>query len=189
MKRFWILLLAIILPSFSVLLTSAKSNKELKMNKKILFVVTSHDKKGNTAEPTGFYLSEVTHPHKVLADKGFTIDFVSPKGGKALVDGLDLLDQINKEFMDNKTYAAQIENTKTPEEINPLDYAAIYYAGGHGTMWDFPDNEALADIAAKIYENGGIVGAVCHGPSGLVGIKLSNGDYLVKDKDVSSFTH
>lgn len=62
-------------------------------------------------------------------------------------------------------------------------------AGGHGTMWDFSENTELANIAASIYEKGGIVGAVCHGPAGLVNIKLSNGNYLVAGKKISCFTN
>ncbi|MFN4075111.1 MAG: DJ-1/PfpI family protein [Cloacibacterium sp.] len=74
-----------------------------------------------------------------------------------------------------------------PSEVNPDEYVGIFYAGGHGTMWDFPDNEKLAVIAQKIYEKNGIVSAVCHGPAGLVNIKLSNGKYLVDGKKNQCF--
>ncbi|HEX2393991.1 MAG TPA: type 1 glutamine amidotransferase domain-containing protein [Bacteroidales bacterium] len=159
------------------------------MKKKILFVVTSHNIKGHTGKPTGYYLSEVTHPWKVLRNAGYEIDFVSPKGGKSPVEGLDLKDPVNKKFWENKIYKFKIDNTKKPSEINPDDYQAVYYAGGHGTMWDFPDNEALAEITRRIYERGGIVGAVCHGPSGFVNLKLSDGNYLVSGKKLNSYTN
>lgn len=157
--------------------------------KKVLFVLTSHDKLGSTGRQTGFYLPEVTHPHKVLTEHGFVIDFVSPKGGKAPMDGVDLNDPTNKTFLSNKNYVSKVENTLTPDQVNPADYSAIFYAGGHGTMWDFPDNEAIAKIASAVYNNGGVVAAVCHGPAGLVNIKLPNGKYLVAGKTVSSFTN
>jgi putative intracellular protease/amidase len=159
------------------------------MNKKILFVLTSHDKKGNTGQSTGFYLSEASHPYDALTKAGYTIDFVSPKGGKAPVDGLNLNDPINKAFWEDETVRRKIENTLKPSEVNPNDYVAIHYAGGHGTMWDFADNTELAAIAAAIYEHGGAVSAVCHGPAGLVNIKLSNGKYLVDGKRVNAFTN
>jgi putative intracellular protease/amidase len=76
-----------------------------------------------------------------------------------------------------------------PSEVKAEDYSAILYAGGHGTMWDFADNTELANIATKIYENNGVVSAVCHGPAGLVNIKLSNGKYLVDGKKINSFTN
>jgi putative intracellular protease/amidase len=156
---------------------------------KILFVLTSHDKLGNTGKETGFYLSEVTHPYHVFEQAGFEVVFVSPKGGKAPMIGIDLQDPLNKAFIDDSAKLAKVEQTLSPAEVNPTDYDAIFYAGGHGTMWDFPKNEQLAQIAAAIYEQGGVVGAVCHGPAGLVNIKLSNGTYLVAGKRVSSFTN
>jgi len=159
------------------------------MKKKILFVVTSHSIKGHTGKPTGYYLSEVTHPWKVFRNSDYEIDFVSPKGGKAPVDGLDLKDPVNKKFWENKVYKFKVDNTMKPSEVNPDEYQAIYYAGGHGTMWDFPDNEALADIARRIYEGGGVVGAVCHGPSGFINLKLSNGSYLISGKKINSYTN
>ncbi|MCT3897573.1 type 1 glutamine amidotransferase domain-containing protein [Elizabethkingia anophelis] len=157
--------------------------------KKILFVVTSHDKKGNTGEATGYYLSEVAHPWEVLHNAGYEIDFVSPKGGKAPVDGFDLDDTVNKKFWEDETYHTKIENTMKPKEVNPDDYVAIFYAGGHGAMWDLADNKELPKIARKIYENNGIVSAVCHGPAGLVNIKLASGKYLVDGKKVNAFTN
>lgn len=170
-------------------IAGAQAVKSKHMKKKILFVVTSHDKKGSTGEPTGYYLSEVTHPWEVLHKAGYEIDFVSPQGGKAPVDGFDLTDAVNAEFWNNEKERYKVEHTKKPEEINPADYAAIHYAGGHGAMWDIADNTTLAAIAAKIYEQGGVVSAVCHGPAGLVNIKLDNGDYLVAGKKVNGFTN
>jgi putative intracellular protease/amidase len=167
---------------------SAQSLKKNKM-KKVLFVVTSHDKKGSTGQSTGYYLAEVAHPWDVLHNAGYEIDFVSPKGGKAPVDGFNLEDSINKKFWDNTKYRNKIENTMKPSEVKANEYSAILYAGGHGTMWDFADNIELANIATSIYENKGIVSAVCHGPAGLVNIKLSNGKYLVDGKKINAFTN
>jgi putative intracellular protease/amidase len=168
---------------------TAQTKNQNKMEKKVLFVVTSHDQIGNTGRKTGYYLSEVSHPWEILHSAGYEIDFVSPKGGKAPVDGFNLEDSINKKFWDNGTYRNKIENTMKPNEVNPEEYSAIHYAGGHGTMWDFADNVELAEIAQKIYENNGVVSAVCHGPAGLVNIKLNNGKYLVDGKKINSFTN
>ncbi|MET4542947.1 putative intracellular protease/amidase [Pedobacter africanus] len=168
---------------------AAQSKKANTMKKKILFVVTSHDKKGSTGEPTGYYLAEVSHAWKVLKEAGYEIDFVSPKGGKPPVDGFDLTDSENKEFWEDKYYQNKINNSLKPADVKPEDYAAIYYAGGHGAVWDLPDNTAIAAIAGKIYENKGIVAAVCHGPAGIVNIRLNNGKYLVEGKKVNGFTN
>jgi putative intracellular protease/amidase len=147
--------------------TAQKKTQVKKMKKRILFVVTSHDKKGSTGQPTGYYLAEVAHTWHVLHSAGYTIDFVSPKGANAPVDGFNLEDPINKKFWEDETYRQKIERTMKPSEVDPSQYSAIFYAGGHGTMWDFADNIELATIASRIYEANGIVGAVCHGPAGL----------------------
>jgi putative intracellular protease/amidase len=166
---------------------SASNNAQ--PSKKVLFVLTSHDRLGDTGKPTGFYLSEVTHPYKVLTEQGFQVDFISPKGGKAPIDGLDESDPINKAFLENAETRKAIETTRTPESVKAADYAAIFFAGGHGTMWDLPENENLQHLTASIYEAGGVVGAVCHGPAGLVNVKLSDGRYLVAGKQVAAFTN
>lgn len=163
------------------------------MPKRILFVLTSHDRKGPVeaadAAPSGFYLSEVSHPWHVLTRAGYTVDFVSPKGGETHVDGLDLSDPLNAAFWNDPALRGATETTLAPSAVQAGDYAAIFYAGGHATMWDFADNTALADIAAQIYEQGGVVAAVCHGPAGLVNVRLTDGRYLVDGKDVAAFTN
>ncbi|WP_227413320.1 type 1 glutamine amidotransferase domain-containing protein [Chryseobacterium culicis] len=185
MKKLAFLMLAV----FTIGFVQAQTKKSKNMKKKILFVVTSHDKKGSTGEDTGYYLGEVSHPWEVLHKAGYEIDFVSPKGGTPPVDGFDLKDPVNKEFWENKEYKNKIDHSMTPSQVNPKEYSTIFYAGGHGAMWDFADNKELADIASQIYENGGIVAAVCHGPAGLVNIKLNNGKYLVDGKKINAFTN
>jgi putative intracellular protease/amidase len=185
MKKLVLLILSI----FTIGFIQAQTKKSKNMKKKILFVVTSHDKKGDTGQETGYYLGEVSHPWEVLHKAGYEIDFVSPKGGTPPVDGFDLKDPVNKEFWENKEYKNKIDHSLQPSQVNPSDYSTIFYAGGHGAMWDFADNTELAAIASKIYENGGIVAGVCHGPAGLVNIKLNNGKYLVDGKKINAFTN
>lgn len=184
MKKIAFLIFAV----FTIGIVQAQSKKSKNMKRKILFVVTSHDKKGDTGENTGYYLGEVSHPWEVLHKAGYEIDFVSPKGGTPPVDGFDLQDPVNKAFWESKD-KNKIDHSLTPSQVKPGDYSTIFYAGGHGAMWDFADNTELAIIASKIYENGGIVAAVCHGPSGLVNIKLNDGSYLVNGKKINAFTN
>ncbi|WP_406843379.1 antibiotic biosynthesis monooxygenase [Flavobacterium soyae] len=180
--------LIVALCMFMTVTANVKAKNSESMKKKILFVVTNHEKKGNTGEKTGFYLSEVTHPWDVLTSAGYEIDFVSPKGGKAPVEGFNLSDSTNKKFWLDSKYREKIENTLNPQSINPEDYAAIHFAGGHGAMWDLSNNKQLTAIASKIYENNGIISAVSHGPAGLLNIKL-DGKYLVDGKKINAFTN
>ncbi len=174
---------------FISLLIGTTLHAEKTNSTKVLMVLSSHQELGNTGKTTGYYLSEVTHAYAVFEEAGYQIDLVSTKGGLPPVDGFDLEDTTNKKYWTDKDFQKKLKNTLTPSEVNYQDYSVIYYAGGHGTMWDFPNNEELSTLAQKIYENNGIVGAVCHGPSGLLNIQLSNGEYLVAGKEVSGFTN
>lgn len=159
--------------------------------KKALFVLTNHTRLGNTGKQTGWYLPEVAHPYYVLENAGFEIDFTSPEGGMTKPDenSLNLEDGDNRRFFESRELMEKTRNTLPAAEVRAGDYQVIYYAGGHGTMWDFPDNKKLADIAAAIYERGGIVGAVCHGTSGLLGVTLSDSKRLIENKSINSFTN
>ena len=169
--------------------TSNPPTKEPAMSKRILIALTSHDKKGATGEATGAYLPEITHPLAVFTKAGFAVDFVSVRGGRVPLDGVDRKDPINAAFLDDTAAVERLHASAAPTAVDPGRYAAILFAGGHGTMWDFPEDPTLPRIAAAIYDAGGVVSAVCHGPAGLVNVRLRNGQLLVAGKDVAAFTN
>lgn len=154
----------------------------------VLFVLTSHGTKGATGEPTGFYLGEVTHPLAILEEAGIPVEFASIKGGEPPVDGLDLGDETNARYWNDPVFRAAISSTARLDDVDAGRYAGILFAGGHGTMWDFPGNPAVERVTRSIFENDGVVAAVCHGPSALVDVKLSKGSYLVAGRNVGGFT-
>jgi putative intracellular protease/amidase len=154
----------------------------------VLFVLTSHGTKGDTGQPTGFYLGEVTHPLAVLEAAGITVDFASIAGGEPPVDGLELDDPTNARYWNDERFRAAIRTTPRLADTDPARYAAIFFAGGHGAVWDFPESPAVAAKTRAIFEAGGIVAAVCHGPAALVNVTLSDGSYLVAGRNVSAFT-
>jgi putative intracellular protease/amidase len=156
--------------------------------KPILFVLTSHGSKGSSGEPTGYYLAEVTHPLAVLQEAGIEVEFASIEGGEPPVDGLDLEDATNARYWNDSRFRDAVSHTQRLQDVDPTSYAAIFFAGGHGTMWDFPNNPDVQRVTREIYENNGPVGAVCHGPSALVNVTLSDGSYLVAGKRISAFT-
>ncbi|HAS42569.1 MAG TPA: hypothetical protein DCS93_18965 [Microscillaceae bacterium] len=159
--------------------------------KKILFVVTNHEKLGNTGKKAGTYIPEVTYPYEVFAQQGYQVDFVSPKGGLLAINGIAnaAVDPVTRNFFRDKKHIEQLKNTLKPEDVDIDQYAGIYFVGGKGTMWDFPDNKKLQEITAKMYESNKLVGAVCHGPSGLLNVKLSNGNYLIKGHKVTGYSN
>jgi putative intracellular protease/amidase len=181
-KIFFTLLIILTFPCFS----ESAENK-----KKALIVVTSHDKLGTSGKQTGFWLCEATHAYLVLESKGFEIDFVSPLGGKAPVDerSLEPENAVNKTFNEKKDAVSKLENTLKPKDIKPEDYSVVIFVGGHGALWDFVDNKYFEKIAAKVYENGGIVAASEHGQAALLDVKLSNGRKLIEGRSVAAFNN
>jgi putative intracellular protease/amidase len=151
-------------------------------------VLTSHDDLGGLRK-TGFYLPEAAHPWQVFNTAGYRVDLVSPRGGEPPREGVDLSDPIQQAFLDDSEMSSKLANTLRPQDVNASDYSAIFYAGGHGAMWDLPNDPGLARIARDIYAAGGVAAAVCHGPAGLVNITLSDGSYLVAGKEVAAFTN
>ncbi|MEL6534527.1 MAG: type 1 glutamine amidotransferase domain-containing protein, partial [Bacteroidota bacterium] len=160
---------------------------------KVLMVVTNNQEVQatlagkDTVVAGGYELSEVSEAYHVFTESGFTVDFVSPKGGMTYYEPEENMGEMNRAFIAKEEVMEQLENTHSPAQVDPQNYAAIYFAGGK-TMWDFPDSQALGKLAVSIYESQGIVGAVCHGPAALVNARLSDGTYLVAGKKVSSFT-
>ncbi len=161
---------------------------------KVLFVLTGHDRLGppgdETAKPTGFHLSEAAHPWAILTDAGYAIDIATPGGTAASIDpsSKDVDDPVNARFLADAGVQAAVASPRALGELDPSDYAAVYFPGGHGTMWDLPEASSVQSFVQRLYENGGIVGAVCHGPAALVNVRLGDGSWLVADKTVASFT-
>ncbi|MEU4562567.1 type 1 glutamine amidotransferase domain-containing protein [Actinoplanes sp. NPDC023936] len=155
--------------------------------RKILIALTSH---GDLAglRPTGYYLAEAAHPWHVFTEAGYTVDFASVAGGRPPVDGEDLTDPIQKAFTEDPEVTAKVGNTPRFADVNQADYDAILFAGGHGAMFDFPNDRDLAALARDLYERGGVVSAVCHGPAALAGITLSDGSPIVAGKNIAAFT-
>jgi putative intracellular protease/amidase len=156
--------------------------------KPVLFVLTSHGTKGDTGQATGFYLGEVTHPLAELEAAGIAVEFASIQGGEPPVDGLDLDDPINARYWNDAGFLEAIRSTAKLDDVESARYAAIFFAGGHGAMWDFPTSAAVARVTREVYEQGGAVAAVCHGPAALVNVKLSDGRWLIDGKHLSAFT-
>src|SRR5690606_2360824 len=157
--------------------------------KRVLLALTSHGSLGGTGQPTGYYVPEAAHPWEVFRKAGYEVSFVSVKGGQPPATGYNAEDEVQREFLEDPEVKKALADTPTADSLNPADYAAVYFVGGHGTMWDFPDAADLAALARDIYEAGGVVAAVCHGPAGLVNLKLSDGRYLVEGKEFASFTN
>ncbi|OLR95063.1 type 1 glutamine amidotransferase domain-containing protein [Actinokineospora bangkokensis] len=161
------------------------------MPKRILNVVTNVGHYDDPDHPTGLWLSELTHAWHVFDQHGLEQTLVSPSGGAVPLEPRALkfpnYDKTAKAWRNDPAKMALLENTLSPDEIDPTDYDAIYFTGGHAVMYDFPDSEGLQRITRDIYERGGIVSSVCHGYCGLLNTRLSDGTHLIAGKKMTGF--
>lgn len=160
----------------------------------ILFILTSHDTLGDTGNPTGFYIDEMAAPYWSLVDADHSVTIASVQGGKPPIDPNSLDDDPSKRpapvtrFLDDAEASAKLEKTPAVATLDAGDFDAVFLPGGHGTMWDFADNVDIARIVSGVHAAHGIVGAVCHGPAGLLGATKADGSPLVQGVRVNGFT-
>ncbi|MEX3618486.1 type 1 glutamine amidotransferase domain-containing protein [Paenibacillus glucanolyticus] len=147
-------------------------------------VVTNHTDM-QEGKKTGIWLSEFAEAYMAFQENGYEITVASPKGGTGPIDPGSVGDQTPQEILDASKH---LENTKKLDNVMAEGFEGIFLPGGHGTMFDLPDNQKLQQLLREFYEAGKIVAAVCHGPAGLVGATLSNGQPLVAGKRVNAFT-
>ena len=161
--------------------------------KKILFVLTSNDKLGDTGNKTGFWIEEFAAPYYMLKDAGYEVTLSSPKGGQPPIDPSsesdDAQTESTKRFYNDKETQETLASTLQLSEVNQKDYDALFYPGGHGVLWDLVEDKDSKEIIESFYNNNKPVSFVCHAPAVLKNIKNSNGEPLVKGKKVTGFTN
>ena len=162
------------------------------MSKKVLFVLTSHDKLGNTGQKTGFWTEELAAPYYALSDKGVEVTLASPKGGQPPIDpkSEDASSQTDatRRMDSDEVLKEKLKNTHKLSEVKSEDFDAVFYPGGHGPLWDLAEDKVSQDLIVDFYTNGKPVAFVCHAPGVLKDVKI-DGEYLVKDKNVTGFTN
>jgi putative intracellular protease/amidase len=159
--------------------------------KKMLVVLTNTAKYPTLKRATGLWLGEAVHFVEKVQNAGYSVDYVSPSGGYVPIDphSLQMAPDLDWAWYDDKDFMTRLGATLSPGLVKADDYSVIYYTGGHGVMYDFANNQPLQGIARKIYENKGMVAAVCHGVVGLLNIKLSDNSLLLKDRKVTGFSN
>lgn len=164
---------------------------------KILIVVTNIDQYDRVGFRTGLWLGELTHFLDAVEEDGFQGEIASPSGGWVPLDPQSLMmpemghnsrlgGDVTSRYRD-KQFMDRLNHTLPLADVSVENYDAIYLAGGHGTMWDFRAPE-LGRLLADFYESGKIVSSVCHGPVGFMEARLSDGRWLVQDKDLTAFS-
>lgn len=159
------------------------------MSKKILIIVSNAHAIGPHKRRTGNFLPEVAHPYAEFDRAHYQIDFTSLSGDTPYLDALNLADDPdNLAFLVGKGWA-DMQKARKLSEVDTSGYDAIFMPGGLAPMVDMPEHPLLKEVIKATWERGAVVGAVCHGPVSLLNVKLSNGNYLLAGKNVSSFTN
>ncbi|HEY9878477.1 MAG TPA: type 1 glutamine amidotransferase domain-containing protein [Leptolyngbyaceae cyanobacterium] len=160
---------------------------------KILIVLTSHAELGDTGHKTGFWLEEFVAPYYAFVDGGATVTLASPAGGQPPVDPRSTEPESQTEatqrFNQDSEAQTQLANTLPLAQVNSDDYDAIFFAGGHGPMWDLATSDVNAKLVEAFYRQGKVIGAVCHGPAALILAKDDQGRSILAGKRVTGFTN
>lgn len=161
------------------------------MTMKILLVATSHSVLGESDRETGVWLEELASPYYVFQKEGCDITIISPEGGEVDIDPTSINEDnitVNaKRFLSDEDAMQALADTQSAVDTNPNNYDAVYFAGGHGTMWDFTD-EPVTQLVESFYANNKPVASVCHGVVALVPAMDEQGDPVVKGKTLTCFT-
>jgi putative intracellular protease/amidase len=165
---------------------------------KVLQVMTSHDQLGDTGRKTGYWASELTHAYREFERAGYDIGLASIEGGTPPLDALSdprsdnsmaKEDQISADFYSDPQLTAELASASKLSELDPADYDVVYFAGGAGAMWDFPDDPDVIAFARSIWDAGKVVSSVCHGSAALCNVTLADGSYLVAGRQVTGFSN
>lgn len=161
--------------------------------KKILIVLTSHDRLGNTGEKTGVWLDEFVTPYYVFKDAGAILTLASPKGGQPPLDPKSVMadsqTDATRRFNADREAQAVFANTKKLSEIRASDFDAVFYPGGHGPLWDLAVDQNSVKLIEGFLAQNKPVSAVCHAPIVLMNAKDKSGAYIVADRNITGFSN
>lgn len=159
----------------------------------VLLVLTSHDQLGDTGNKTGFWLEEFAAPFYALRDAGARITLASPAGGQPPLDpssdAPDAQTEATERFHQDAQAQQELASTRKLDEVSAEEFDAVFYPGGHGPMWDMPDNATSIALVEQFLRANKPVGAVCHAPVALVNVRRADGQPLVSGKRVTGFTN
>jgi putative intracellular protease/amidase len=160
---------------------------------RVLMVLTSHDRLGDTGKKTGFWLEEFAAPYYILKDAGMDITLASPKGGQPPLDPksddpASETDAMRRFKEDKKTQAA-LANTIPLSDVSPDEFDAVFYPGGHGPLWDLSEDPHSTNLIETLYAAGKPVAAVCHGPAAFRRAQAPDGSPIVRNKSVTGFSN
>jgi putative intracellular protease/amidase len=159
---------------------------------RILIVLTSHDRLGNTGRKTGFWFEELAAPYFVFRDAGVDITLASPKGGQPPLDPKSNEPEVQtgdtRRFEQDPTATRALANTVKLSDIDQADYESVFFPGGHGPLWDLTNDRNALSLIEDMLSAEKPVALVCHAPGILTNVKAPNGEPVANGRRVTGFT-
>lgn len=154
---------------------------------KILFVTSNQDFYGSTKIAAANHFEEIIVPYDIFTKEGYTVDFVSPKGGAIPIGYINTSDSLQKKYLYDGWFMDKLENTLKPDEIIASNYSAIFYSGGGAAMYGVAEDTTIQKIARTIYSKNGVISSICHGTSGISNLKDENGKSLYAGRKITGY--
>jgi putative intracellular protease/amidase len=160
---------------------------------KVLMIATSTTRMGAGGKPTGIWAEEIAAPYYALVDAGADVQIASPLGGAVTMDPGSIKpvgqnDPVVERFLTDAAAQAKVQSTHVAAAVDASAFDAVFFPGGHGTMWDLPGDAGVTRAVESAYAAGKLIASVCHGAAGLVTAKRPDGEPVVKGRRVNSFT-
>lgn len=161
--------------------------------KRILMIATSNTVMGESGKPTGIWADELAVPYYQLMDAGAEVVLASPLGGPITLDPGSLKpmgenDPLVDRFLADPVAQATAKVTHVAADMDASTFDAVFFPGGHGTMWDLPTDAGVTRAVETAFAAGKLIASVCHGAAGLVTARRPDGEPVVKGKRINSFT-
>jgi len=164
--------------------------------RKALIIASSHNVLNLPGEvrgkQTGVASSELTVPYYEFMNSGMDVDLASIKGGEIPIDSETLYyffrTSSDKKFQNDVEAMNKLRNSMIIDNIDFTDYDLIFIAGGWGAAYDLGFSETLGTKISQAYYADKIIGAVCHGPLGLLKAKDKNGNLLIAGRNMTGVT-
>lgn len=160
---------------------------------KILMVLTSHDRLGDTGRKTGFWLEEFAAPYYAFKEAGADVVLASPAGGQPPLDPKsdepDAQTAATERFRGDAEAQRLLASTLRLDAVSASGCDALFYPGGHGPLWDLAGDRRSIALIEAFHNEGKPVAAVCHAPAVLRDAKDETGRYLVEGRAVTGFSN
>ncbi len=160
--------------------------------KRVLIVMSSHEKLGISGKITGTWFEEVATPYYLLKESGFEVVLSTPKGGKAPLDLLSLekpfTTKNTDKFLSDPIAMDYLSRTNIFNEINHDDFDSLFFPGGYGLLYDLASDPNVINVIENFVKSGKNITMICYAPAILRDVKKANGEPFAKNVTLTGFT-